>query len=130
MSRRPYVRVVSPTAWYFRHARYQRYMAREVTSIFVGAYCVLLTVGLLRLAQGQAPYEAFLQALQSPVSIVFQLLAFVAAVYHAATWFTATQKAMPVQVGAEFVPGSWVSGAHFVGWGVLSAAILHFAGVF
>jgi fumarate reductase subunit C len=130
MSRRPYVREVPPTAWYFRHPRYLRYMAREVTSIFVGAYCVLLTVGVLRLAQGQASYEAFLQALQSPASIVFQLLAFAAASYHAVTWFTATQKAMPLQLGDEFVPGGWIAGAHFVGWGLLSAAILYFAGVF
>jgi fumarate reductase subunit C len=129
MSRRPLLREVPPTSWYFRHPRYLRYMAREITSIFVGAYCVLLVVGIQRLAAGQASYEAFLQALRSPASIVFHLLALAAAVYHAGTWFNATQKAMPLQVGETFVPGNWISGAHYVAWVVLSFVVLFIAGV-
>ena len=130
MSRRPLVREVSPTSWYFRHPRYMRYMSREITCIFVGAYCVLLVLGLQALAAGPAAYEGFLMALRSPASIVFQLLALVAAVYHAATWFNATQKAMPVQIGEDFVPGNVISGAHYVVWVVLSFGILFLAGVF
>ena len=130
MSRRPLIREVPPTTWYFRQPRYMRYMSREITSIFVGAYCVLLVVGLQRLAAGPAAWEGFLQALRTPASIVFKFLALVAAVYHAATWFNATQKAMPVQIGEDFVPGSVISGAHYVAWAVLSVAILFLAGVF
>ncbi|MCX7180382.1 MAG: hypothetical protein NTX56_17025 [Proteobacteria bacterium] len=52
MSRRPYVREVPPTSWYFRMPRYMRYMAREVTSIFIGIYTVILLVGLARLTEG------------------------------------------------------------------------------
>ena len=52
MSRKPLVRECPPTTWYFRQPRYLRYMSREITSIFVGAYCVLLVVGLHRLANG------------------------------------------------------------------------------
>jgi fumarate reductase subunit C len=107
-----------------------RYMSREITSIFVGAYCMFLVVGLQRLAAGPSAWEGFLQALTSPASIVFQFLALVAAVYHAATWFNATQKAMPVQIGEDFVPGNVISGAHYVAWAVLSVVILHLAGVF
>jgi len=105
-------------------------MAREITSIFVGAYCVLLVVGLHRLAAGPAAYEAFLLALKSPDSIVFHLLALVASLYHAGTWFNATQKAMPLQIGEDFVPGNVISGAHYVAWVVLSVVILYLAGVF
>jgi fumarate reductase subunit C len=105
-------------------------MSREITSIFVGAYCVLLVVALQRLAAGQAAWEGFLLALQSPLSIVFHLLALVAAAYHAATWFNATQKAMPVQIGEDFLPGNVISGAHYAVWVVLSGVILYLAGVF
>lgn len=129
MSHKPFVREVPPTTWYFRHPRYMRYMAREVTCIFVGAYCVLLVIGLQRLAAGQSSYDAFLQALRSPVSILFHLLALLASVYHAATWFNASQKAMPVQIGEDFVPGNVISGAHYVIWIVLSFVILYVAGV-
>lgn len=130
MSRRPLVRECPPTTWYFRQPRYMRYMSREITSIFVGAYCVLLVVGLQRLADGPMAWEGFLLALQSPASIVFQILALVAAVYHAATWFNATQKAMPIQIGEGFVPGNLISGAHYAAWAVLSLIVLILAGVF
>jgi fumarate reductase subunit C len=130
MSRRPLVRIVPPTSWFFRHPRYLRYMSREITSIFIGAYCVLLVVALQRLSEGPAAWAGFLQALRSADSIVFHLLALAAALYHAGTWFNATQKAMPLQIGEDFVPGNVISGAHYAAWAVLSIAVLFIAGVF
>ena len=130
MSRKPLVRECPPTTWYFRQPRYLRYMSREITSIFIGAYCVLLVVGLHRLAHGPEAWDGFLLALRSPDSIVFHLLALTAAFYHATTWFNATQKAMPIQIGEGFVPGNIISGAHYAAWAVLSVAILFLAGVF
>ena len=130
MSRNPLVREVPPTSCYFRHPLYMRYMSREITCIFVAAYCVLLVIGLQRLSSGQAAWEAFLQGLRSADSIVFHLLALIASVYHAATWFNATHKAMPVQIGEDFVQPGVISGAHYVVWVVLSLVILYLAGVF
>jgi fumarate reductase subunit C len=125
------IRKVPPTTWFFRHPRYLRYMAREVTSVFIGAYCVLLVVG------HAAPFGrpdrlagSFLGALRSPASIVFHLVAMAAAFYHAGTWFNATQKAMPLQIGEDFVPGAYISGAHYLVWAVLSLVVLYVAGVF
>jgi len=130
MSRNPLVRPVPPTSWFFRHPRYLRYMSREITCIFVGAYCMLLVVGLQRLAAGPVAWDAFLLALRSADSIVFHILALAAAVYHSATWFNATHKAMPVQIGEDFVAPNVISGAHYVVWIVLSFAVLFLAGVF
>ena len=130
MSGRPLVREVPPTSWFFRHPRYMRYMSREITCIFIGAYCVMLVVGLQRLAAGPAAWDGFLLALRSADSIVFHLLALAAAFYHAATWFNATQKAMPIQIGEDFVPGNLISGAHYAAWAVLSVVVLVLAGVF
>lgn len=130
MSRRPLVREVPPTSWYFRHPLYLRYMSREITCIFVAAYCVLLVVGLQRLSSGPAAWEAFLLGLKSADSIVFHLLALAASVYHATTWFGATHKAMPIQIGEDFVKPGVISGAHYVVWVVLSFIILYLAGVF
>lgn len=130
MSRRPLVREYPPTTWYFGQPRYLRYMAREITSIFVGAYCALLVVGLQNLATGPVAWDGFLTALRSPVSIVFQFVALIAAVYHAATWFNATEKAMPLQIGEGFVPGYLITGAHYAVWAALSLVVLFLAGVF
>jgi fumarate reductase subunit C len=130
MSRRPYVREIPRYTWFFRHPRYMRYMAREITCIFIGAYTLILLCGLAHLSEGQASYEAFLQTLASPGNIVFQIATLILAVYHTVTWFNVTPKALPVQIGEEFVPNGAIAGAHYAGWVVLSAVILLATGVF
>jgi len=130
MTRRPYLREVPRVRWFLRHPRYLRYMAREVTCVFIGAYTVLLIVGLKRLAQGEAAYEAFLAGLGSPAGIAFQVIALVFAAYHSLTWFNLTPKALPVQAGEDFLPARVIAGAHYAAWALLSAAVLFFAGAF
>src|SRR6202051_3693316 len=62
MSRRPYMRTVE-RGWGLQHPRYVRYMVRELTSLFVGLYCALLAVGLVRLSQGHAAWDGFVAAI-------------------------------------------------------------------
>jgi fumarate reductase subunit C len=128
MSRKPFVREVPKVSWFFDHPRYVRYMTRELTCLFIGAYTILLVVGLARLAQGRETYEAFLTALQAPGSIVFHGLALAFAVYHSATWFNLTPKALPVQIGEDFLPGWVIAGLHYAAWIVLSLVALILAG--
>ena len=130
VTRRPYVREVPRTRWYFRQPRYMRYMAREVTCIFIMIYTVILIVGFGALARGPEAYQAFLAALRSPVSIVFHILALGFSVYHSATWFNLTPKALPVQFGESFLPGGVIAGFHYVLWVVLSVWVLWLAGAF
>lgn len=130
MSRRPFVREVPRHSWFFRHPRYLRYMAREVTCLFIGGYTILLLVGLMRLAEGRAAWEAFLAALRGPASIVLHALALAFALYNTVTWFNVTPKALPLQVGEEFLPDAVMTGAHYAGWVVLSLAVLVLGGAF
>lgn len=130
IGRRPYVREVSRTRWFLRHPRYLRYMAREVTCIFIGVYTLLLVVGLARLAESRPAYEGFLQALQSPASIAFHVLALLFSIYHSVTWFNLTPKAMPVQIGERFVSQGLIAGACYLAWIIVSVGVLYSAGVF
>ncbi len=129
MSRRPFVRAVSTTSWWLAQPRYIRYMAREVSCVFIGAYTAVVVVGLVRLAQGAAAWAGFIEAMQTPASVAFHLLALAFALYHTATWFNVTPKAMPVQLGEFQLPGIIIIGAHYAGWVVVSALILFLAGV-
>jgi fumarate reductase subunit C len=130
MSRKPYVREIPKTSWFFRQPRYMRYMAREVTCILIGAYTLLLVMAVKRLSEGQAPYEAFLEALRSPLSILFLVVALGFSLYHTTSWFNVTPQAMPIQRGEEFLPGGIIVGAHYGGWVVISLVVLFLAGVF
>jgi fumarate reductase subunit C len=128
--RKPFVREVSRTRWFFRRPRYMRYMAREVTCIFIGVYTMLLVVGLARLAEGRAAYEAFLQSLQGPASIALLVIALLFSAYHSITWFNLTPKALPLQIGGKFVPDAVIAGAHYIACAIASAVVLYAAGVF
>ena len=129
MSRKPYVREMT-FRWIFRHPRYLRYMARELSCLFIGAYTLLLVAGVNSLSQGPAAWQAFLEWLQSPASIVFHVLVLGFALYHSITWFNLTPKALPVQIGEDFLPDAVISGAHYAGWALLSLAVLALAGAF
>ncbi len=124
MSSQPYVREVSKTRWFLSQPRYQRYMAREVTCIFIFAYTFLLIVALARLAEGKEAFDAFVQALGSPLGVLFNLAVLIATVYHSLSWFVVTPQAMPIQLGEEFVPGKIIVNAHYAAWAVASLIIL------
>jgi fumarate reductase subunit C len=127
MSRRPYMRKVE-RSWWLRQPRYVLYMIRELTSLFVGLYCALLVVGLVRLSQGQTAWEEFVAAFSSPLGIAFQLVCLAFAIYHSVTWFALTPKAMPLMIRDEPVPGTMIVGAHYVAWALVSIVVLIAAG--
>ncbi len=124
MSRRPYVRPVSPTTWWLGHARFRNYMLREVTCVAIFLYTIMLVFGLWRLSQGEAAWSGFVGWLGSPLSIVFHLIVLALTVVHSVTWFNVTPKAMPISIREERVPGPTIIAAHYIGWGLASAVIL------
>ena len=123
MDRRPYVREM-PKSWWLGQRRYTFYMVRELTCLFIGAYALVILVGLFRLSQGPVAYGAFVDALQGPFAIAFHLLALVFALFHTVTWFGLTPKAMPLRLGENTVPGTAIVMAHYVVWIVVSAGLL------
>lgn len=129
MSRKPYVRPVSKTGWWLKHPRYLRYMSREVTCIFIGAFALLMLCAVERLSQGKAAYESFMQAITGPLSALGLFIVLAFAVHNATSWFNVTPKAMPVQIGEEFLAGKYIVGAHYAVWAIASLVVLFFAGV-
>jgi fumarate reductase subunit C len=82
--------------WWRRDAFFMRYMAREATAIAVLVYAVILAVGLVRLAQGEAAWNGWLAALRSPWSIALHVLLLLSMVVHAHSWFEIMPKTMPM----------------------------------
>jgi len=91
--RRPYMRPMQ--GWWRRNTFYLEYMIHEATALFVAAYALVLLVGLVRLSQGQAAWDGWLQALRSPLSIVFHVITLVAISYHTWTWFNIMPRTLP-----------------------------------
>jgi fumarate reductase subunit C len=123
MSRRPYTRKVKVN-WWLGQRRYVAYMMRELTSLFIGFYCAVLVVALLRLAHGRAAWDDFLAVLSSPAGVLLQLICLAFAIFHSVTWFAVTPKAMPMTLRGEPMPGKAIVGAHYVAWAAVSLIVL------
>jgi fumarate reductase subunit C len=105
--------------WWRRDAYFIRYMAREVTAVFVAAYAVVLLVGLVRLSQSEAAYNGWLQYLKTPRMLVFHLIVLATFVYHTWSWFNIMPKTMPIM----FVGGKRVQAATITGIGLAAAVV-------
>ena len=91
--------------WWRRNPYFVRYMIREGSSVFLAIYSIILLVGLLRLTQGEAAWEAWRAALTSPWSILFHWLALLTVSYHAWTWWKVAPKTAPdLRVGGRPLP--------------------------
>ena len=116
MSVKPYVREVRKSTWYLAKWRDINHMLQEITCIFIGAYALLLVFGLRALAEGEGAYQLFLESLASPLSLGFHWLALAFTLFHSISWFSLTPKAMPVQIGENFVPGYLIAAGHYIAW--------------
>ena len=121
--RKPYVRPM--TRWWQRDPYFVRYMWREATALAVAAYAVVLTVGVWRLAQGQAAFEGWLQALRSGWSIVFHLVLLAAMVLHAVSWFEIMPKTMPmIFIGGRRLAALTITRTGWAATAVVTLAVL------
>lgn len=128
MSSRPYVR--SMRGWWTRDAFFMVYMAREATAVFVAAYAIVLLVGLVRLSQGEAAWNGWLESLKSPGSLVFHFAVLATFVYHTWSWFRIMPKTMPlIFVGGRKLGPAVITGAGLAGAVVACLAVLAFVRV-
>lgn len=117
-ARRPYVR--SMDGWWRKNPFFVKYMAREVTAFVVAAYAIMLLIGLLSLARGEAAFNTWLGVLTHPISIVLHLLGLVGMVYHTWSWFEIMPKTMPPM----YSNGKRVEGSVITTVGVVVAVVV------
>lgn len=113
--------------WWKKNPFYVEYMVHEGTALFVAAYAITLLVGLVRLGQGPEAWAGWLEALKSPLSIVFHIALLVAIAYHAFTWFKLFPLTMPpIVINGKRVEPCVVVGS---GWAAAIVAALALLGL-
>ena len=126
-ARRPYVRPMG--GWWRRDPYFVRYMVREATAVAVLVYTIVLTVGVVRLAQGEAAWNGWLQALRSPWSLLLHAVLLVSMAVHAKSWFEIMPKTMPMMViGGRRVSAAAITRGGWVATLVASIVLLMLAG--
>ncbi|MGE5095020.1 MAG: fumarate reductase subunit C [Betaproteobacteria bacterium] len=116
-ARRPFVRPME--GWWRRNPFFIRYMAREVTAFFVAAYALVLLAGLIRLSQGPAAFDEWLDGMKSGWSIALHVVLFLVFAYHTYSFFDIMPKTMPPVV----VGGKRLSRATLTNLGLAAAAV-------
>jgi fumarate reductase subunit C len=98
--------------WWRRDPFFVGYMIREATAVLVVAYAVVLLVGVTRLAQGEAAYNGWLEALRSPLSLAFHVVLLLGFLYHTWSWFRIMPKTMPmILVGGKKLEPAVITGS-------------------
>ncbi|HTE02577.1 MAG TPA: fumarate reductase subunit C [bacterium] len=118
----PYHQPMSPT-WWLRNRAYFLFMLRELTSVFIAGYAILLLILLYQLNAGRDAYQSYLRFLAAPGMVAFHVIALAAALFHTVTWFNLTPKVLVVRMGGRHVPASVIAGVNYVAWIVISALV-------
>jgi fumarate reductase subunit C len=119
-ARRGYLRPMG--AWWRRDPFFMRYMVREATALAVLVYAIVLAVGVVRLAQGEAAWNGWLEALRSPAALLLHVVLLVAMVVHAKSWFEIMPKTMPMLfAGGRRLPAERITRT---GWALAALASL------
>ncbi|HEY6356485.1 MAG TPA: fumarate reductase subunit C [Burkholderiaceae bacterium] len=114
--------------WWRRDPFFVRYMVREVTAVAVLAYAIVLTVGVVRLTQGEAAWNGWLQALRSPWSLLLHAVLLVSMFVHAKSWFEIMPKTMPMMViGGRRVSASTITRSGWAATAIASIVLLMLA---
>jgi len=111
------------TYWWTNQWSHFKFILRELTSVFV-AYFVVLMLSLLRaLSNGPESYQAFLEWLKTPVAILINIIALVFVLFHTITWFNLTPRAMTVRLGSQRLPDWMVALPNYIVWLVISGIV-------
>ena len=113
-----------PIFWWMQKWAYTKFILRELTSLAVAFYVVVLLLQIRALAQGPEAYANFLTWLKTPVSIVLHGVAFLFVLFHSITWFNLAPKALVFRLGKKRIPDALIAGSNYAAWVVFSAAIM------
>lgn len=117
--------------WWLKNPAFKAYMLREATVLPLVFFILCMLAGIHSLGSGEQAWLNWLAVMRNPLVLLLNLLALVASLYHAATFFVLFPRVMPIRIGANKVPdrlivaGQWagVAGvfvlAGWIFWGVL-----------
>ena len=109
--------------WWAGRRSYLIFVLRELSSIFIAWSVVFLLLLVHAVSQGGKQYQQFLNLSSNPWMLALNVVTLAFLVFHAITWFSLAPQAMVVRLRGNRVPRSWITGAHYAAWALLSALV-------
>ncbi len=110
-----------PLLWWVKKWAYVRFILRELTSLGVAFYVVVLLTYVNAVSQGPEAFAVFSDWLKSPLSLGLHGIAFIFVLFHSITWFNLAPKAMVVHLGKKRIPGRIILIMNYSMWFVVTA---------
>ena len=113
-----------PRSWWLRRATYFQFMTRELTSLAVLAYALLMVWALLSSSGDAGSFPGFFEFLTSGTSVLLHILLLVLALFHTGTWIALTPKVLVLWRDDERIEPDVIAGANSVLFLVVSGVVL------
>ena len=110
-----------PIFWWVKKWSFTRFILRELSAVFVGAYAIVLLLIVRAVGQGPEAYAQIMELFRHPASIVIHGVALAFLLLHTVTWFALAPKAMVVKLGKRRVPPALIVATNYAAWIVVSA---------
>jgi fumarate reductase subunit C len=110
--------------WWVNRWIHLKFIARELTSVCVAIYVLLLLSYVGAILSGSDAFETSSSTFRSPLWIIIHVLLLGGLVFHSITWFNLAPKAMVVKMGNKSVPGVIIVLLNYAGWLVISAGLI------
>ncbi len=111
------------TYWWLTRWPYAKFVLREVSSIFVAWYVVVILLEVRALAEGPFALARFQIWLQSPLIVALNAVSFLFILYHSITWLNLAPRAMAVRFGGQRVPDWLIVGGNYAALAGISGMI-------
>jgi fumarate reductase subunit C len=109
--------------WWLESRSYTGFVLRELTSVFVAFFALVLLWQVRAVGHGPEAYARFLARMQTPLFLVLNGVALLFVLFHSITWFNLAPTAMVVRLRGKRLPDLVIAGANYAAWLVLSAAV-------
>jgi len=115
-----------PIFWWVHKKAYVWFILRELTSISVAMYALIMIFQIRALLNGPDSYQALVDFFTTPFSIVLHAILLVAMVFHSFTWFNLAPTAMVLKLGKKRIPGAAIIAVNYGMWFILSITVAWF----
>jgi fumarate reductase subunit C len=116
-------RVRMPIFWWVYKWVHARFILREITSVAVACYALVLLFQVYTLSRGAEAYENFVTWLKTPAVIVLHAVIFVFVIFHSVTWFNLAPKALVIRIGKKPISGRLIAALNYLTWIIFSIGI-------
>ena len=114
------------TWWWLGRWPYLKFILREISSVFVAWFVVVLLQQIRALSRGPEAYAAFERWLQNPLIVLLNLITLSFVVFHTITWFNVAASAMAIRFHGKRVPDLLIVGTNYAAWAAISLVVAWF----